>query len=393
MAGGSGSSAAPQVAGLLLQIARALHHLSAADADEAVGVEVVDDVSRHRGAEVLIKEQDKHTVEPGTGLLGDRSKDLWRTLQIWIDAYRAEGRFCGRYFLVTNAAAAGNFVKALKESANNPSRLREAVAALRTVGERRRPPRPPGGRQRLQAIIDDVLIESDSVLVSLAERIEVVESYDAEAAKTALVNGFAIDPGVDAGLVLDALLGWFVDVLRRAWVAKQPAIVTRDACVRQCRIIERAQLRRRLMPRPASDLPVQAAEVAKARGRPFVDHLGRIQADDDDVLQAIQHFIQFNIEKDRLARSGEIPFREWRDRGARLKLRWRNEAKHVAVEHAHRTRVDRGRLILARTTYAHCETLSGQPCEELYMTSGHYHRLADDDTVWWDPEYQGRQDA
>ncbi|MNL80951.1 hypothetical protein D3C87_2079330 [compost metagenome] len=49
----------------------------------------------------------------------------------------------------------------------------------------------------------------------------------------------------------------------------------------------------------------------------------------------------------------------------------------------------RGQYVFADTTYLHREDLAGQPCDELYMTSGHYHRLADDNQVWWDPEFQG----
>ena len=46
-----------------------------------------------------------------------------------------------------------------------------------------------------------------------------------------------------------------------------------------------------------------------------------------------------------------------------------------------------GQAVLADATYDHQEPLDGQPCGELYMTSGHYHRLADENQVWWDPNY------
>lgn len=47
-----------------------------------------------------------------------------------------------------------------------------------------------------------------------------------------------------------------------------------------------------------------------------------------------------------------------------------------------------GHLILDDATYEYREPLDGNACDELYMTSGHYHRLADEDQVWWDPTYK-----
>ena len=47
-----------------------------------------------------------------------------------------------------------------------------------------------------------------------------------------------------------------------------------------------------------------------------------------------------------------------------------------------------GQRVLADTTYDYREGLDGQACDELYMTSGNYHRLAEEDEVWWDPLFQ-----
>ncbi len=390
--GRSDHSAGPQMAGLLLQLERALHHLSGAAHDESVGVEVVDDVSRHRAGDVVAQEQDKNSVRSGARILGDRGTSLWRTLQIWIMAYRESGVFSGKYFLTTNVQASGRIVGLLRNGVDGES-VTETVAALRRAGAGGRSLPKDGPPTKVQVIVDDVLAEPDKVLGQLLSRIELVEDYDVKAARSEIANGFGIDPAVDRDQVLDALVGWFHSVLKDAWDEGRPAIVSRKASLTQCRKIERSLVRSRLLPRPASDLDVAPGDVARTRGRPFVDHLGRIETEDDEVLEAIEHFVRFNVEKDRLAREGEIPLREWTDRGNRLKQRWVQERRRVKLEHGSRTRVERGKLILAGTTYNHHEALLGQPCHELYMTSGHYHRLADDDLVWWDPDYQGTRDA
>jgi len=161
-------------------------------------------------------------------------------------------------------------------------------------------------------------------------------------------------------------------------------MISRRACVRQCRELERRQARRRFISRPASEVPVSTEARASALARPFVNHLGRIQAQEEDVLQAVQHFIQFNIEKHRLASEGEIPDGEWGDRSERLRQRWNNLMLRAKRESTTQSQRATGYKLLEDTTYFHHEPLNGELCTEISMTSGHYHRLADDDIVWWD---------
>ncbi|WP_425523289.1 ABC-three component system protein [Microvirga terrestris] len=168
-------------------------------------------------------------------------------------------------------------------------------------------------------------------------------------------------------------------------------MISRDACVRQCREIERLQARQRFLPRPARDLPIGNVDRDRALTRPFVEHLSRTDAEEDDIFQAVEHFIQFNVEKHRLALEGEIADREWRDRGDRLRQRWKNIARSTRLDYRGQPPQEIGKRILAQATYQHLEPLGGETCNELYMTSGHYHRLADDDEVWWDPTYQSQE--
>lgn len=379
------NTAAPQMAGYILQLERALFHLGKARADVSVAVEHVDDVSLARGRETLLQEQDKNSVNRGTEILGDRSKALWRTLQIWL-AQRMDGTgiYCERYLIVSNTPVNSPIAILMKGIASGSSQPREIIAALRAAGR-------PRTKAKIQQIIDEVLAYDDDALAELIARIEIIDQFDAGKSRREIANGLAIDPRVDAGIILDALLGWLTRTLRSAWQDQRPGIISRQACVRQCREIERLQARERLLPRPARDLPIEDIDRDRALARPFVEHLSRIDADEDDIFQAVEHFVQFNVEKHRLALEGEIADREWRDRGDRLRQRWRNIVRSTRLEHSSRTPQEIGQRILAQSTYQHLEPLGGEACNELYMTSGHYHRLADDDEVWWDPTYRSRE--
>lgn len=381
------SEAPGSSAGHIFQLERALYHLSRAGAHDFVAVEYADDVAVLRRGQVVLKEQDKHSVQPGAEILTDRSRALWRTLQIWLSpAPSSQSGNCQRFLLVTNTSVASPIASKLKALAAGDAGVtaKMIVAALREAGKIR-------SRSQIQTVIDDVLSRSDDQLLKLVSRIEIVDARNTQGDQDEIANGLALDPRLDRAVTLDALLGWLTKTLQSAWRAGQPGIVSRAACLAQRREIEDALARRRLLPKPAREVPVQPKDRTRALTRPFVHHLSRIDADEDDILQAVDHFIQFNIEKHRLANAGEVADSEWEDRSERLRQRWINIVRQTKRELKGHKPEDIGVRILERSTYDHLEPLGGDPCNELYMTSGHYHRLADEDGVWWHPTYSPQE--
>ena len=82
------SSAAGPFAGYVVQLRRALFRLAEAYPFDWVGVETLDDVAIVK--EALIQyEQNKLTLTHDGNPITDRSRELWRTLDIWTDAYLA----------------------------------------------------------------------------------------------------------------------------------------------------------------------------------------------------------------------------------------------------------------------------------------------------------------
>ncbi|MEJ1117081.1 ABC-three component system protein [Phyllobacterium sp. CCNWLW109] len=375
-------TAGPQASGYILQLERALYHLSRAEHDVTVAVEHFDDVTQLKNGLPVIQEQDKNSVRINADLLGDRSSALWRTLQIWLHQYRNTGLFCERYLIVTNSSVNSGVAKLLKSSreVDSPS-VQDIVVMLKSIGKQR-------SKAKIVATMNDVLSASDAILTELLSRIEVIDGFVLAEARDEMVNGFAIHPGLDQQQILDFLLGWLTRILKEAWDAGLPGMVSRQACIRQCREIETSLARQRFLPRAARDIGIAERDRSRALARPFAEHLRRIDADDDDLLQAVEHFIQFNVEKHRLSADGDVADREWQDRGDRLVARWRNIMRVEKRAHRDLMPAEIGQRVLSATTYFHCELLGGQSCSELYMTSGHYHRLADDDEVWWHPNFR-----
>jgi len=196
------------LAGSLFQLERALCHLASPEID-AVGVEHVDDVASFRDDRLVAQEQDKHTVSRGREVVGDRSRALWRTLQIWVGQRRA-GSACERYLLAVNTEVTGEIARRIKRMPSGEVGPAEIVAALRAAGARRR---KSGASSTLQTCIDDMLLEGDVDLAALVSAIEIVDGPTSADWRNAVVRGAALDETVDQNAVLLGLLGWLSDTL------------------------------------------------------------------------------------------------------------------------------------------------------------------------------------
>lgn len=352
-----------------------------------VAVEHLDDVVVQKDGKTILQEQDKSTAAPGGRLLADRSKAIWRTLEIWLLQGEAPDAVpCARYLFFVNRSVETPVAMLVKARMRQDKTSAEVLAALRAQGTS--PKSRAKSISQAQALIDRVLQRSDETLIALIDRIEIVEAGDPAEDRAAMANGLGLSPRVNAEDILDSLLGWLTRLLREEWAAGRLGLITRTAVLLQKDALQARQARGRLLPRAASDVMVSDADRAGALSRTFVEHLGRIEVGSDDIVDAVDHFLKFNVEKHRLVIEGEVADREWRDRGERLRTRWRGLMRRHSRTMTASPVSEVGQAILADATYDHHEMLDGQPCGELYMTSGHYHRLADEDEVWWDPTYR-----
>ena len=105
------------------------------------------------------------------------------------------------------------------------------------------------------------------------------------------------------------------------------------------------------------------------------------------VDSAIRDFIRCNIEKLRLSKEGNITDEDWRAFQAALSSRWEKiRARIIRLKQQHPLG-DVGFEILTETTENYRERLAGSDTDEVYLTSGTYHLLADLMELGWHPEY------
>ena len=135
-------------------------------------------------------------------------------------------------------------------------------------------------------------------------------------------------------------------------------------------------------------IPVTDDKIGQEKARPFVKQLHLVTDDDALVDSAIREFIRCNIEKSRLSAQGDVTDDDWNAFETTLLSRWEKIRARVVRMQKTGKEEDIGFEIFTDTTENHREKLAGSDTEQVYLTSGTYHRLADMIRVGWHPRFK-----
>ena len=184
------------------------------------------------------------------------------------------------------------------------------------------------------------------------------------------------------------MLGWVKTQVLALWQARQPAWISRDSFVTQFHAVLNRRKRQQTRERAANLIPVIDEQLGQEKGRVFVKQIYLVTDEDSRVDEAIREYIRCRIEKSRLSADGNITDQDWIDFDESLKTRWskifslqRRLSKADPEE-------DVGFKVLCETTDEHRGRLAGVETEQVYLTAGTYHRLADQLDVGWHPRYE-----
>ena len=379
------------MAGYLFQPERALEHLALSPKGTMVGVETLDDVAVLHASGQQIREQDKHYTS-GKKPLGDRSKELWNSLKVWLDAIEDEDLdlTTAEFHLVTNEILSKGLAFDLKQLEDTKEARLAFVARLRKAG--RKPPK------ELKKIFNHVLAYSDEKLCNLISRIRVFDATSAvhgDALREVLHDHLHLPPA-HADEIIQGLLGWVDDFVLKQIRQGKPAWLTRAAFdERYLRLLYRYQDIAFVRETEEALIAVGEEERAERMSRLFVKQLQWVgcPVDDDDIqiLEAIDAHIRSGAEVARLSQLGIVSVGEFAAFDERLVKRWRGlQRLHVPnpIPHLENERQAIGRALLNQTLL-HRELLAGQQTSEFYLTQGAYHRLADEPPqLGWHPHFK-----
>jgi hypothetical protein len=370
-----------QAAGYLFQPERALYWLSTVETHAAVGIETDDDVAVAVSNGTVTREQLKHSTS-GNVPFGDRSHDLWNTLLIWIDAAKA-GEFdpdsC-MLLMTTNETLGDCFVKRLVACKRGPRKIKKCLAELMS------PAVPfPGTISPFVQRLD----QHDPALVHRVLGCIQVLDGDSEAGsklRSKTASQLHLPSDVSHADILDGLLGWIHFTTIQAWRNRKPAWIKRVAFDNQLhRLIRKARAYHRLGV-PEHLINVPKSERQSQLNQMYVRQLRLIKADEAELLNAIDDYYRCSSERFRLAVEGDLTSDDWIDFDNRITAHWRIIAGREKRAVSGRDPIEIGYATYS-TTIGH-ETKLGLDTPQPYLTRGSFHRLANEVTIGWHPDYE-----
>jgi hypothetical protein len=370
-----------QAAGYLFQPERALHWLAVADADAKVGIETDDDVAVAVRGGITVREQLKHTTSTNVPF-GDRSSDLWKTLTIWLDA-AAKNEFdpnkCS-LILTTNATLGDCFVKRLVACKRNKGKIKNCLDDLLSPDI----PFPDS----IDAFVQRVK-EHDSDLVAMVlARIDLCDGSIAAGTglRRQIASALHLPADVQVDEVIDGLLGWIHSSVLEAWRLRKPAWIKREAFDNRFHRLIRTIRRYQQLGLPARLINVPPSERMQQLNRLYVRQLRIINAEQQEILMAVDDYYRCSSERFRLANEGDVTADDWIDFEDRLTQQWQIVAYREQRVQAGRDPIETGYATYSSTIEFHTKLAFDEP--QPYLTRGTYHRLANELTVGWHPNYE-----
>ena len=275
-------TAAGSNAGFNYQFERALYWLASSPAGATIGIETDDDVAVRGANKSQLLEQDKHSIQAEATPFADRSKDLWNTLAIWIEALDSKevAGDAANFLMVTNKLLPDCIAKKIGQ-AETKTQIDECVAALEKAGQN-----PPEHiRHQVERVLRPASSETLRSVISKCDLIDASQASTGPQLRKETVAQLQLPESclTAADSITDELLGWLHKTALAAWQQNQPAWIERNHFVNQLHAI--IDLRKRQITRERAEhlIPVTDEKVGREKGSHFVKQL-HLVTDDDGVV-------------------------------------------------------------------------------------------------------------
>ncbi|MER7151396.1 ABC-three component system protein [Streptomyces lydicus] len=381
--------------GYLFQFAKALHicieQWMSADTDWSVAVEAADDIEIHQGSDRRLI-QLKQRAE-GVRMT-DLSEDLWKTLRIWAEAAKASRITLTetKLFLLTTAELPEGSAAFYLQPRS--SQHRDEDRALHLLREARKASKATkGSLPKCFEAFDDLGLGDRPLQRPLISRIEVLGgTQDITEVRTALKGLAAFAVGHDAAKAFLARLeGWFYDRVIEQMQAPGGSPVTGIQFDEALSDLQR-QFRYDNLPID-HDIYDMSSDVSEAADKNFVRQLGLIGIGSERVGLAVRDYVRAFTQRSRwsaenLLRAGELGkferklVEEWQSRFAEM-------AEELGAEATEEEKKKEARLIY-RWVDREARFPIRAGCDEVFVTKGSYHMLADELRVGWHPDFSAR---
>ncbi len=383
------ATAAGQGLGFSLQVTRLLARLLEDCAPgDSVCLEAFSDVGVAKADGTAIAEETKSTH--GYNPVSDRAVSLWKTLANWLHAAKvgAISPKRTRFVLyVSIPVEPGVVAQSFVQAGDGAS----ALAALRKAREGLWGSAPEfSTREKLPAELGFQIARlwSDTTisrhLPDIIANFEIVLGTGSPTADLrALMSRQLISPEM-CETVTRWALGWVKLETDKLLEQSLPAYLAYDdfkgALLAFCRTHDRTDMLMGFAGEPS------AAEIdAHRQFRNYVRQLELVEADDEDILGAVNDHLRAAVDRTTWAEKGYVDPEMLQTYEKELKRTWKNHRDQTALAQSALGAEARGRLLFLRCA-EHRAAVNGQQCPE-YFTRGSFHSLSDALTIGWHPDY------
>ncbi|MFJ7629809.1 ABC-three component system protein [Streptomyces sp. NPDC097595] len=390
--GGEQYEASASALGYLFQFATALHlcieQWMNAGPDWSIAVEAADDIEQHVGSMTDLLQLKQRAV--GVRLT-NTSKDLWKTLRIWAEA-AAAGRIDlnnTNLYLLTTAELPEGSVGCLLQ--HRVTRNRDEGLALTLLCDAAKASKTTSTELRKSFAALTGLAKPQQT--ALLARIQVVGGTgDISDVRTSMLRLAAVAAGHSAAQsFLQRLEGWFYDRVIEQMRTPGGSPVTGVEFDEFFTGLQR-QFHYDNLPIDR-DIVGMSGDLGEQADKVFVQQLGLIGVGSTRIGYAVRDYVRAFAQRSRwlnesLLRAGEIGeyerrlVEEWESRFALMEEELGPEATEEKMK-------AEARLIYRWVdTEARFQIRDG--CDEVFVTKGSYHMLADERRVGWHPDFAAR---
>jgi hypothetical protein len=375
-----------QFLGYSLQTTECLKQLLCAPPNTIVSVEVIDDVGTHSadGSEKFVQTKSATDSNP----VSDKSPEWWKAIASWVKIAKSDGLKPNRIFNLHVFAAKNAPLASQFSDASNPKSAAIALAAARSElwGDGPKFPFKTGLAASIAVYVNSLLEADESVALYVIERFSLTFGSQSSRNDLRALPAAKFIPEEYLDDVLDKCLGWVKAHIEACIEQHKPAEINTDDFAKEMKAFIKKLSFVQLLQDFAGNPSAQEIELHGLRK--YVTQLKLIDADEEEILGAINSFLRAASNRSAWAERFLVQADSFDDYEAALKAYWSNTKKQQDLDHSGDSCEKRGmRLLLGCLSLR--QHLEGQHVPDDF-TPGSFHALADDETVGWHPEYKNK---
>lgn len=403
------NTAPGQMAGYLFQPDRALYYLSSLkDRNHYVSVELIDDVNVHNvDGSVILTEQDKHSICQSNSTFSDTSKDLWRTLQIWISMVKSKKIILEDvdFICCTNVTISNTSIISKISECKDDSEAEKIITLLKKVQKQKQEllvknsalNKNVPSLNSIIGIISDVL-SNELILKKLFVKVRLEKEQDSETMDEQILNNISItQDNPHKTKILIQLKGWVNERCKLLMNSKMDIVITKEQfnyAVQETKDVYKLS-NISFSARDTLELTIDQSEISNKESSLFVKQLDTIKHRNikNIILDAILDFLCYEKEVVNIAKYAHITQQDFRDFTSLNKKRWEQIFnKYVVKELSDYSQTELDDF--AFKIYNEILELNVKfkmyeiPISSIYFKNGCFHHLADNLQIGWHPNWE-----